>query len=769
MQRIERLRLVIRGAVQGVGFRPFVYRLAVELGLRGWVGNWAGGVTVETEGAAEEQALFRRRLEAERPINSSIHSIEVTYLDPVGYRTFEIKESTGGPKTTIILPDIATCRHCLEDISDPNNRRYRYPFTNCTNCGPRFSIILGLPYDRPNTTMRGFSMCDRCLAEYHNPADRRFHAQPNACPKCGPFLQVWDRTGRVMASGEEALQSVEECLRAGQIAAVKGLGGFLLMLDARNQDAIARLREFKGREEKPFALMFPSSDLLKEDVEVSESERLLLESPACPIVLLLRKKNSSSISSSVAPGNPYWGVMLPYTPLHHLLLSDLGFPLVATSGNLKDEPICTDEGEALARLGSLAELFLVHNRPIARPVDDSVGRIVRGRESILRRARGYAPLPVAVQRNLPTILALGGHLKSTLAFSVSDQVFLSQHLGDLETEEALDSFRATKRDLLSLYDVRPRVVACDLHPNYLSTQEAKASGLEIFPVQHHYAHVLSCMAEYGLEPPVLGVSWDGTGFGPDGTIWGGESLEIREHGFHRLAHLRPFRLPGGEAAVKEPRRSALGVLWAIYGEALFTDESFRSPFSTGAAGPLQAFSTQELKLLRTALVRQVNSPITSSAGRLFDAVASLTGIRQLTSFEGQAAMELEFASLRAVTDRVYRFDLVQAKDEPQPAWWIDWEQTVTGILADLREGITRAEIGRTFHNTLCAMLTETARKSSASRVVLSGGCFQNLLLVEGAIRSLRESGFQVYWHQRIPPNDGGLAVGQLMAAARDGR
>ncbi len=766
MQSQRRLRLVIRGAVQGVGFRPFVYRLAVELRLRGWVANSAGGVIIEVEGEAGQHEVFRQRLEREKPPNSSIYSLEGVHLDPVGYPDFQIAASSSGVKTTIILPDIATCPDCLKEVFDPANRRFRYPFTNCTNCGPRFSIILSLPYDRPNTTMRAFEMCEACRAEYENPSDRRFHAQPNACPKCGPSLQAWDRTGKLLATDEAGLQAVEQRLRAGQIAAVKGLGGFLLMLDARNQEAVERLRRFKNREEKPLALMYGSPTETTADLEVSEAERRLLGSPACPIVLLGRKQKSA-IAPGVAPGNPYLGAMLPYTPLHHLLLRDLGFPLVATSGNLKDEPICTDETEAVDRLGRLADVFLIHNRPIARPVDDSVARIMHGRESILRRARGYAPLPVLAGGQLPTILALGGHLKSTIAVSVSDQIFVSQHLGDLETEEALENFRRTSCDFLSLYEVKPTVVACDMHPNYLSTQEANKSGLRVFPVQHHYAHVLACMAEYALDPPVLGISWDGTGFGPDGTIWGGEFLEIREHGFHRLAHLRPFPLPGGEAAVKEPRRSALGLLWEIYGEGLFAEpaSAYRPPFPRLA--PLEAFSGRELQLLKTALSRHINCPITSSAGRLFDAVASLVGIRQVTSFEGQAAMELEFCSSSADTERLYPHRLVQAGDESRSSWWLDWEGIVTGILTDLRQEVARADIGRSFHNTLCAMMKDTARRSGIRKVVLSGGCFQNRLLTERAIQVLTEDGFQVYWHQRIPPNDGGLAVGQLMAAARE--
>ncbi len=478
-----RLRVAICGAVQGVGFRPFVYRLATELGLAGWVNNSPQGVFIEVEGGQGELKSFLLRIEREKPPRSFIQSLESSFLDPKGFTGFEIRESdSAGERTALVMPDIAVCPDCLNDISDPKNRRYRYPFTNCTNCGPRFSIIEALPYDRANTTMKKFVMCAECAEEYANPLDRRFHAQPNACPRCGPHLELWDGEGKTLALRDRALLAAVEAIRAGAIVAIKGLGGFHLVVDARNEEAASRLRQRKRREEKPFALMCSSLDVIKAECEVSEIERRLLLSPEAPIVLLKRRSAisnlKSQISNSIAPGNPYLGVMLPYTPLHHLLLAELGFPIVATSGNLSDEPICIDEYDALKRLDGVADLFLIHNRPIARHVDDSITRVMMGREMVLRRARGYAPLPVHLAQKLPALLATGAHLKSAVAISAGSEVFVSQHIGDLETSQAFDAFRRVIGDFGRLYEVRPESVACDAHPDYLSTKFAEERGLK---------------------------------------------------------------------------------------------------------------------------------------------------------------------------------------------------------------------------------------------------------------------------------------------------
>ena len=749
-----RLKLAVRGAVQGVGFRPFLFRLASELKLVGWVNNSSQGVLVEVEGPRSVLGEFLLRLESEKPPRSFIQSLEASWLDAIGYTGFEIRESeTGGDKIALVLPDIATCPDCLREIFDPKNRRYRYPFTNCTNCGPRFSIIESLPYDRANTSMKSFTMCPQCQAEYDDPGNRRFHAQPNACPVCGPQIELWDRSRagksadklssgpRSHERGYKALLTATQAIREGKVLAVKGLGGFHLMTDARNDQAINLLRERKHREEKPFALMFPSLKAIKAVCEVSPLEERLLRSPESPIVLLrklirphpgplpqerenrsrsLRKRvtdgsstgieqigphddcslspgergrvradvgqNLPPVAESVAPNNPCLGAMLPYTPLHHLLMAELGFPVVATSGNLSDEPICTDEREAWERLGGIADLFLVHNRPIVRHVDDSMVRVILDRELVLRRARGYAPLPVSIpvaadvrrinfqsqnQSEPPhvgcykTILAVGAHLKNTVALSVGNQVFISQHIGDLETEQAHTAFRRVIADFQKLYDARPQIVAADLHPDYLSTQFARevvaqasspagsrgipaagsdagergrsanpqAGSPRYVGVQHHIAHVLSCMAENELPPPVLGVSWDGTGYGLDGTIWGGEFFLVTDENVERIAHLRPFPLPGGDQAVKEPAapRSDCFMKFSAMPFCEQTKLAHGGIFQDGT-GPL-----------KTMVAKKLNSPVTTSMGRLFDAVASLVNLRQQIRYEGQAAMELEFA------------------------------------------------------------------------------------------------------------------------------
>jgi hydrogenase maturation protein HypF len=793
-----RLRLCVGGAVQGVGFRPFVFRLASELALGGRVNNSPQGVVIEVEGERGELETFRFRLETEKPPRSFIHSLETSWLDPVGYDGFEIRASeTGGDRTAFVLPDVATCPDCLREIFDPNNRRYLYPFTNCTHCGPRFSIIESLPYDRANTSMKHFTMCPQCQAEYDDPRDRRFHAQPNACPECGPRLELWQPHRRVEVDADgtirdprsrrlrhQALIEAADAIRAGRIVAVKGLGGFHLMTAAHDEAAVQRLRERKHREEKPFALMFPSLEAVSEVCSVSPLEARLLRSPEAPIVLLKRIADSASpngqsaigdrllaISPAVAPGNPNLGVLLPYTPLHHLLMSLLGFPIVATSGNLSDEPICTDEHEALERLGNVADLFLVHNRPIVRHVDDSIVRVMLDRELVLRRARGYAPLPVQIQNSkfkVQNVLAVGAHLKNSVALAVGPQVFLSQHIGDLETGPAHDAFRRIIADFRNLYAAELDVIAADAHPDYLSSKYARdliaqAGSLRYVSVQHHVAHVLSCMAENELEPPALGVSWDGTGYGYDGTIWGGEFFQMGETDCDRIAHLRPFRLPGGEQAVRQPRRTALGLLYELWGDDVFARTDL---------APIAAFTKSELAALKTMLRHGVNSPWTSSAGRLFDAVAALLDLRQRSRFEGQVAMALEFALEGIETDEAYPLPIEgrtasqSAIGNRQSAIQLDWSPMIEAILRDIREGVATGEISARFHNSLAELIVAVAQSAGEERVVLSGGCFQNRYLTERSVRRLQAEGFRPYWHQRVPPNDGGIALGQIVAARR---
>jgi len=749
-----RAHVAILGAVQGVGFRPFVYRLAHELGLCGFVHNTSAGVSIEAEGDSAAVRDFVRRLESDKPSIALLQSLEVTYLPAVGCQGFAIRESAGGEKRAFVLPDLATCPLCVSDTFDPGNRRFRYPFTNCTYCGPRFSIIAALPYDRASTTMKAFTMCAECAREYHDPADRRFHAQPNACPACGPQLALWDSDGRAMARRHDALLSAAEAIREGKIVAVKGLGGFHLMVDARNEKAVQTLRSRKHREEKPFALMVPSLDLALHACSASEVEQRLLRSPECPIVLLRRKPWPSEIAASVAPGNPNLGVMLPSTGLHHLLMRELGFAVVATSGNLSEEPICIDEREALARLAGIADLFLVHDRPILRHVDDSVVREVGGRELVLRRARGFAPLPVQVEGDLAPVLAVGAHQKNTVAIAVGSQVFVSQHIGDLETEGSHQAFRSTIEAFRSLYDFVPETLACDLHPDYLSTQHAKKhaqqSGLPLVRVQHHHAHVLACMAENHLRPPGLGIAWDGSGMGEDGTIWGGEFLRVDEQGFRRVAHLRRFLLPGGAQAVREPRRVAMAILFEIFG-----DEAFSRP-----SPALRAFSHAERDTLQRMLGARLNAPVTTSAGRLFDAFASLLDIRQVTSFEGQAAMEIEFALVDTKEDAFYPYGM-RSEDG---VLVVDWEPSVRALLAEPEIPIAKASAR--FHNTLVEMAVDVVTRVGEKNVVLSGGCFQNRYLTERLVARLVATGFRPFWHQRVPPNDGGIALGQIAATGK---
>jgi hydrogenase maturation protein HypF len=756
----ERLRIAMRGAVQGVGFRPFVHRLAGRLDLDGWVRNSPQGVFIEVEGPGATLDEFLRRLEVDPPPRAVIQSLESTWLDPVPYRGFEIRESArDGGTTALVLPDIAMCDDCRRDIDDPANRRHRYPFTNCTNCGPRFSIIDALPYDRARTSMRAFAMCPDCLAEYHDPANRRFHAQPNACPACGPQLALWDQRGRTLAAADDALLHAARAIRQGRIVALKGVGGFHLIANAGDEAAVLRLRARKHREEKPLAVMYPSLDLVRRECSVSAVEARVLASPEAPIVLLRRQVVApAAVAPSVAPGNPLLGVMLPYSPLHHLLVSELGAPIVATSGNLSDEPICTDGREALDRLGGVADLFLVHDRPIVRHVDDSIVRVVLGRELVMRRARGYAPLPVPIRGSGPDVIAVGAHLKNTVAATSGPNVFISQHIGDLESPRSFDAFRSVIADFTSLFHLDPAVALADAHPDYLSTKYAADLGLPVVHVQHHLAHVAACLAENDLTPPALGVAWDGTGYGPDGSVWGGEFLAVRGASWERVACLRPFRLPGGDAAIREPRRSAFGLLHAMFGGDVIDLD----------LAPVRVFEPAERRLMLQALGRGVNAPVTTSAGRLFDAVSAIIGLRQRANFEGQAAMALEWAVREGVDDS-YPFGLGGPPSRAYLASWqapeyvIDWAPSIHALIGDLQRDVSAGVMAAKFHNTLAAMITAVARRVGESRVALTGGCFQNGVLVDRTVTRLREAGFMPYWHQRVPPNDGGIAFGQVAA------
>ncbi len=740
------------------------------MNLAGWVLNSPQGVFIEVEGGRPDLESFLFRLEKETPGPASITSMEFSFLDPAGLEHFTIRASDSrGKLSALILPDIAVCRECLEEVSDPGNRRYRYPFTNCTRCGPRYTILESLPYDRPNTSMKSFEMCDACREEYENPGDRRFHAQPNACPVCGPRLELRSSSGLSSALGDEALLVAAGAVRDGKILALKGLGGFHLLVDARNDEAVRRLRRRKLREEKPFALMYPSAGRAARDCEISKLEMRLLSSPESPIVLLRSRDSASrrSLAPQVAPHNPYLGVMLPYTPLHHLLLQEIGAPVIATSGNLSDEPICTDEDEAVSRLGAIADLFLVHNRPIVRHADDSIARVILGRELVLRRARGYAPLPLHFGPAVPGVLAVGGHMKNTVAVSIDDNIFVSQHIGDLENRESMAAFESAIQSFRDLYAFRPTRVAADMHPGYLSSKFAHDCGCPVSEVQHHYAHVAACMAENELEGTVLGVAWDGTGYGPDGTIWGGEFLLTNRTSFDRAASLRRFRLPGGDAAVREPRRAALGVLFEMWGDRVFERKELR---------PLGAFSPIEISVIAQMLQKGLHSPWTSSAGRLFDAVASVAGLCHITRFEGQAAMETEFVIGDLETDASYPFSVEDGAacraghgGAPPPALdglVVDWAPMMQAVVEDIETGVPPAMVSVRFHNTLAEIIVTVAGRMGEARVALTGGCFQNKYLLERSVHRLEESGFKPYWHQRIPPNDGCIAPGQVVAVSR---
>ncbi len=746
----ERLKIIIRGAVQGVGFRPFVFRLASEMNLNGYVLNSSKGVFIEVEGENEKLKKFLIRIEKEKPQISIIQSLEYQILDAVGYNKFEIKKSEKDEETiALILPDIATCKDCLKELFDPNDRRYLYPFINCTNCGPRFTIIEMLPYDRPFTSMKNFKMCPDCEKEYHNPEDRRFHAQPVACPVCGPHIELWNSEGDILSIKENAIEQTIDLINKGKILAIKGLGGFHLVIDAANENAVINLRRRKHREEKPFALMFPNIQSVKQVCEVNELEERLLLSPESPIVLLRRKKFSEEIEISrlVAPDNPYLGIMLPYTPLHHILMKFLGKPIVATSGNLSEEPICIDEYEALRRLKGIADYFLVHNRPILRHCDDSIARIVNNREFIIRRARGFAPLPYLIENESDdSLIAVGGHLKNTIALKKRNQIFISQHIGDLSTVESFNAFKKTIDDFQKLYEVDKKKFVGDLHPEYLSTKFLKESQFEFKLVQHHLAHIAACKIENQVEGEALGVSWDGTGYGLDGKIWGSEFFIIDDESFEHIGQFRKFHLPSGEKAIKEPKRTLAGVLYEIYGRDILKSKILRSKFSD-----------TELNLIINQIEKKINSPECVSAGRLFDAISSLTGISDYSNFEGQAAMKLEFV-INNQTNDFYKCDF--RKEE---IFIIDWMKIIIGIESDLENQIDKGIIAAKFHNSLTEIIVEFAKKSGLKKVILSGGCFQNIYLLERTIKRLQEENFKVYWHQRIPTNDGGISVGQIAA------
>lgn len=763
----NRYEIKIKGIVQGIGFRPFIYKLAQQLNLQGWVKNSTEGVIIQVECNPQKLKEFTVKIQQEKPTSAQIYSLEIKQLNYIGYQKFTIEksEAQNHNKTAIIPADLATCSECLKELFNPQNRRYRYPFINCTNCGPRYSIIKALPFDRIMTTMNQFTMCSECQQEYKNPANRRFHAQPNACPQCGPHLELWDIKGNCLAKFDDAIKETITLIKQGNILAIKGLGGFHLVVDAGNSSAVKKLRLRKNRPHKPFALMYANLEQIKQDCFVSPLEEKTLLSSASPLVLLTRikDKNLSFICEEIAPNNPYLGVMLPYTPLHHLLLHEFKSPIVATSGNCQNEPICIDETEALSRLDGIADYFLVHNRPILLPVDDSIVRIINDEVMILRRARGYAPLPIQLsddKQDSRSILALGGQLKNTVAIKINQQVFLSQHLGNLETLETLKTYQQTIDHFRDVYNFQPDLIACDAHPDYYSTQYAQdlsnnyKRSPSIIKVQHHIAHIYSVIAEHDVKYPLLGIAWDGTGYGLDNSIWGGEFFYITEEKIQRIASFLPFYLLGGNKAIAQPKRIALSLLLQIFNNLENIPEKFNLK---------TLFTPQELKILTKMYENKINSPLTSSVGRLFDGISALLGIVEQVTYEGEAAMRLEFMTDGLSTSEIYPFDWTYKEDTCS---YIDWQPMIKNILDDYINHKSLVLISAQFHQTLVEIIITIAKNIPSQNVVLAGGCFQNKYLLEHTINSLKKSNLHPYWSQKIPINDGGLALGQIAFASQ---
>ncbi|MEV0053251.1 carbamoyltransferase HypF [Saccharopolyspora shandongensis] len=747
MGELVRKRVRVEGIVQGVGFRPFVYSLATGLGLAGHVGNDVHGVFVEVEGSASDIRRFLDRLREQAPPLAVVARISVADVAAVAETGFRVVDSDStGSRAALVSSDSATCADCLGEITDPDDRRSAYPFTNCTNCGPRFTIVRDVPYDRPNTTMAGFALCSRCEAEYRDPANRRFHAQPVCCPDCGPRLRLTD-SGGVALRGEPLAEAVASLAR-GEVLAVKGLGGYHLAVDATNSDAAATLRKRKHREDKPFAVMVASVEQARSLCAIDDAEQAALTSRRRPIVLLDRLPGAP-VAPSVAPGNHRLGLMLPYTPLHHLLLRRFPRPIVLTSGNVSDEPIAYRDDDALARLGDIADAFLTHDRPIHIRTDDSVVRVVGGRTMPIRRSRGHVPEPVTLPWPFPQpVLACGAELKNTFAVAKDEHVFVSHHIGDLENYETLRSFTGGIEHFRRLFDVEPRVVAHDLHPEYLSTKyAAELDGIELIGVQHHHAHIASCLADNGESGPVLGVAFDGTGYGSDGSIWGGEFLVADLTGFRRQGHLEPVPLPGGTTAIKQPWRTAVAYL-----------------AESGNLSPDLDVLQRNANWAEVAALSRWDrhAPPTSSAGRLFDAVAAILGVRDLINYEGQAAIELEQLA-----------DTTESGEYPVsvsdgPVLRVRGADLVRSVVADLRAATPLPVIAARFHNGLAAAVVNVCGRlrdsTGIGTVALSGGVFQNVLLLQRVTMLLDRNGFRTLLHSQVPPNDGGISLGQAAVA-----
>ena len=746
-------RLKINGVVQGVGFRPFIFQLSEQYGLKGEVANTSSGVSIHIEGLAAQVASFEADLSAKSPPLAYIVEIAGQAATVKNYTGFTIAKSKGEAKTTtLISPDVSVCGDCLAELLDPDDRRYHYPFINCTNCGPRYTIIDDIPYDRPKTSMRQFKMCAACQSEYDHPNNRRFHAQPNACADCGPHVVLYDnRRNRI--SQKDPIGKATELLKQGYILAIKGLGGYHLAVDAENSEAVRRLRGRKLREEKPFAVMSFDLESIRRYAVVGPEEQKLLTSIQRPIVLL-RKRYPNRLAEEVSPRNQYFGVMLPYTPLHYLLLLHGFGALVMTSGNVSEEPIAIDNDDAFKRLADIADYFLIHNRDIYLRSDDSIVRHSAGARRFIRRSRGFVPIPLFLKKKVPSILACGAELKNTVCLTKADKAFLSQHIGDLENMATYDFLKLTVAHLTRILDIHPEIIAFDMHPDYLSTRYAREQqDIEKIPVQHHHAHIVSCMVEHKLEGPVIGLSFDGTGFGTDGTVWGGEILIAEENDFERAAHLAYVPMPGSTAAIKEPWRMAISYLQHAYGEE----------FRNLDLPVLHGRDSETFTVISEMISKGVNSPLTSSLGRLFDGVAAICGIRSQVNFEGQAAMELEMLAADTA-ESTYDYEWLSDdtyKILPAPI--------ILGVVKDLQDGKSVADVSAKFHWTLICLFADLCtvirKERDLNRVVLSGGVFQNSILLSGLINALEERNFVVFSHQQVPTNDGGIALGQAVVAA----
>ncbi len=751
----KRIRYLFSGIVQGVGFRPFIYRLAVKNNLSGFVQNTPEGVIAETEGTADALDSFIADVQNDFPPLAHVTQIEISEIALHHDNTFAIIPSAAhGQADVHITPDAATCPDCLKELFDSTNRRFRYPFTNCTHCGPRLTIINAIPYDRANTSMSCFSLCEKCRAEYENPADRRFHAEPNACPVCGPRLKLYDTAGNPVKT-DDPVKTAIDLLLSGHILAIKGLGGFHLSVDAGNNDAVKKLRSRKYREEKPLAVMVRDIHAAKQIAEVSKEEEKLLTSPQRPIVLL-KKIKSSLISDYIAPEVPNLGIMLPYTPLHHLLLENAFTTLVMTSANQVDEPICIGNREAQKRLQGIADYFLMHNRDILVRCDDSISFVADKSPRLLRRARGYVPQPLQLKNSYPLIFAAGGQLKTTQCILKGRFAFVSPHIGDMETPQARDFFHESITLMKRITESDPQVIASDYHPGYYSTKVAQElSADRMIKVQHHHAHIVSCMAENQIEGKVIGLAMDGTGYGMDGNAWGGEFLIADETGFERFGHLQYIVLPGGEKAIHEPWRIAVSLLKLAYGSS-WKDIAERLDLIS---------DKNQIELFDKIIDGKINSPLSSGLGRLFDGVAALIRSRRKVSFEGQAAMGLETLATGS-SGEPYPFEIMSAKDEPRI---LDVTATVKAIVDDMDAGQSSNKIAASFHQTIihafASMAGKMREETGLVRVALSGGCFQNKILLEGTVDKLRNSGFDVYCHRQVPANDGGISLGQAVVAA----